>query len=135
MGRRSPLIRDAEPDSWMQALEVNVRGSLIVAGVFVRSAAAVKGALEQEQEQEHEAVVINVSSFISYKPVAGYLSYAVSKAAAVVLFDMLQMENPELRVVNVHPGIVDTCMTRRSSGAAQDDSMFLVSSERFHMDS
>ncbi|TVY34385.1 Short chain dehydrogenase [Lachnellula subtilissima] len=107
-GERDPLIKDADPDAWMTAMEVNVRGSLIVAGAFVRSAA-------------EEAVVINITSFISYKPIAGYSSYAASKAAAVVLFDMLQMQNPDLRVVNMHPGIVDTGMTRRAGGAGQDD--------------
>jgi NAD(P)-dependent dehydrogenase (short-subunit alcohol dehydrogenase family) len=44
--------------------------------------------------------------FISYIPTAKYSSYTVSKAANVMLFNSLQLENPELRVVNIHPGIV-----------------------------
>jgi len=41
---------------------------------------------------------------MSCNPAPYQSAYAVSKAAAVVLFDTLQVENSELRVVNLHPG-------------------------------
>lgn len=110
-GDRDPFIKDAQPDDWMHSIEVNLKGSLIVASTFVHAAVP-------------DAVVINVTSFISYLPLANYSSYAVSKAASAVLFDCLQLENPGLRVVNVHPGIVDSEMNRKSGVVAQDDGVF-----------
>ncbi len=85
------MIKDVDPEDWMRSIKVNVKGSLIVASAFVRSAV-------------HDAVVINVSSFMNCNPAPHQSAYAVSNMAAVVLFDTLQVENSELRVVNLHPG-------------------------------
>jgi len=36
-GVKDPMIKDVDPDDWMRSIEVNVKGSLIVASTFVRS--------------------------------------------------------------------------------------------------
>lgn len=114
-GGKDPLIKDVEPDRWMRSIQVNVKGSLIVAAAFVRCAAP-------------DAVVINLSSSLSYMLAPNYSSYAVPKAAAVTLFDLLQIENPTLRVVNIHPGIIDTAMTRRAGSSAMDQGELIIPS-------
>jgi len=110
-GNVDPLIRDADVDAWMHALEVNVRGSFLVAQAFLHSAA-------------RDAVLINITSFVSYIPTLAFSSYGASKSAGVSFFDSLQLENPELRVANVHPGVVDTPMSRRAGGSPMDDGWF-----------
>jgi hypothetical protein len=45
----------------------------------------------------------------------------VSKAASVKLFDCVQGENPEMRIVNVQPGVVDTPMNDKSGVPGMDD--------------
>jgi NAD(P)-dependent dehydrogenase (short-subunit alcohol dehydrogenase family) len=53
-----------------------------------------------------------------------YSSCAVSKAAAVRFFECVQIEHPEIRAASIHPGIVDTDMTRKSGVPAMDDGEF-----------
>ncbi|KAH7110288.1 hypothetical protein B0J11DRAFT_599377 [Dendryphion nanum] len=107
-GALDPLIKDVDTNSWLAALDVNIKGPLFVATAFLRSC-------------KEDAVVVNVSSGFSFLLGPQVSAYAVSKAAAVRFFDILGMENPKLRVVNVHPGVVETEMTERSGMPTQDD--------------
>jgi NAD(P)-dependent dehydrogenase (short-subunit alcohol dehydrogenase family) len=43
----------------------------------------------------------------------GFSAYTASKIATTRFFDYLQAENPELHVVNIHPGQVVTDMARK----------------------
>ncbi|KAL9010260.1 MAG: hypothetical protein Q9173_004792 [Seirophora scorigena] len=45
-------------------------------------------------------------------PVSGVSAYASSKIAQIKLLDFLAAENPEVFVASVHPGVVETPMTR-----------------------
>ena len=42
--------------------------------------------------------------------IPGFTSYAASKAAELRLVEGLQVENPDVRFVSVHPGFVETDM-------------------------
>lgn len=65
------------------------------------------------------AVVINVTTGIAQMPALPYCSgYAASKLAQLKFFDCVQVENPELHVVNVHPGTVPSGTTRKAINAA-----------------
>ncbi|KAF2865224.1 putative short-chain dehydrogenase [Massariosphaeria phaeospora] len=58
-----------------------------------------------------EAKVFNIASAIAHVRLVPHCwAYAGSKMANVKMFDYLQAENPNLHVVNVHPGIVNTEM-------------------------
>jgi NAD(P)-dependent dehydrogenase (short-subunit alcohol dehydrogenase family) len=55
------------------------------------------------------AAVFNISSCIAHAAqMPGCWAYAASKMASAKMFEYLGAENRGLRVVNVHPGIVDT---------------------------
>jgi NAD(P)-dependent dehydrogenase (short-subunit alcohol dehydrogenase family) len=55
------------------------------------------------------AAVFNISSCIAHvQRMPGCWAYAASKLANAKMFEYLGAENEGLRVVNVHPGIVDT---------------------------
>ncbi|KAK1255764.1 hypothetical protein MKX07_008023 [Trichoderma sp. CBMAI-0711] len=64
---------------------------------------------------EKNATLINVTSSVPQLPfVPGSSSYHGSKLAAVKLFDYLNFENPELRVLQFHPGVVQSSMSQKS---------------------
>jgi NAD(P)-dependent dehydrogenase (short-subunit alcohol dehydrogenase family) len=48
--------------------------------------------------------------------VPGYSSYHASKLAAAKLFDYVHKENPNLFVLNVHPGVIMTAMNKKLEG-------------------
>lgn len=43
-----------------------------------------------------------------------YTSYATSKLALVKLVEILQHENPDMRIVSIHPGLIATEMFAKS---------------------
>ena len=56
--------------------------------------------------------VLHVGSGAAYFPVHGWAAYCVSKAALSMLTRCWQLENPDLHVASVMPGIIDTDMQR-----------------------
>lgn len=70
-----------------------------------------------------EAKVFNVSSCIAHVIVPDAWAYAATKAANIKLFDYLQAEHPDLHIVNVHPGVVNTEINANTQmeGVGQDD--------------
>lgn len=59
----------------------------------------------------------------------GLASYGASKLAAAKVMEYLALENPNVRVMTVHPGVIDTPMNRKSVEAGLilpfDDGEFL----------
>ncbi|KAI9854447.1 MAG: hypothetical protein M1813_001241 [Trichoglossum hirsutum] len=97
--------KDASVDEWWRGYEINVKGSLILTQAFLRAAAS------------EDAVLINVSTAGVHVPVQHLpklSSYGSSKLAAVKLFEFVQQENPGIRVISVHPGVIATEMNDKS---------------------
>lgn len=54
--------------------------------------------------------IIHMTSGAAHKPIAGWGPYCASKAAASMLLDVLALENPEVRIIKIDPGVMDTDM-------------------------
>jgi NAD(P)-dependent dehydrogenase (short-subunit alcohol dehydrogenase family) len=99
-------IRDVEIEDWWRGFEVNIKGSLIVAQAFLRVATG------------EDAVLINVNAGATHLSIMhqpGMSAYVSSKLAAVKLFEYVQVENPGVRVMCVHPGIVASGISAKVS--------------------
>jgi NAD(P)-dependent dehydrogenase (short-subunit alcohol dehydrogenase family) len=56
-----------------------------------------------------EPIVINVSTCLAHmSPFPGTGGYSIVKAAALKMVDYFAAENPQLHVVNIHPGFIAT---------------------------
>ena len=101
-----------EPDfiaNWWRCMEVNVLGSLIAFRAFLPNAAP-------------NAALINNTSGIGHLPAMPLASaYQVSKLANSKLMEDISAEHPELFVLNVQPGIVDSNLNRQSDIPGMDD--------------
>ncbi|RYP11255.1 hypothetical protein DL765_007835 [Monosporascus sp. GIB2] len=100
---------DFEIQDWWTAFSTNVLGVLHSVKGFVKHAA-------------EGACVLHISTCISHIPPleAGQSGYAASKAAANKLFDYMALENPGIHVVNIHPGLIDSAMSRKSGHGGLD---------------
>lgn len=86
----------ADRADWWSVFEINVLGNLNVVQAFRPVAAP-------------GAAVVHISSLAAdmpYVPTNG--GYSASKAAATKLFEYVHNENPDLFVVQVHPGLILT---------------------------
>jgi NAD(P)-dependent dehydrogenase (short-subunit alcohol dehydrogenase family) len=102
-------ILEAETEDWWLAFQINILGAFHATQAFLKFKAA-------------ESTLVNVSSAISYVLfVEGTSSYGASKEAGVRFFASVQVENPEVRVVNIQPGTVHTDMAQKSGYPSSDD--------------
>jgi NAD(P)-dependent dehydrogenase (short-subunit alcohol dehydrogenase family) len=108
---RPVLSPEFDVQDWWTAFSTNILGALLTVRGFVKYAA----------EGAH---VLHISTCVSHMPPleAGVSAYAASKAAGAKLFDYIAFENPQLHVVNVHPGLVDTEMSRKNGHGGMDHS-------------
>ena len=121
-------IADSDLSDWWAGFEINVKGAFIVSRAFLKVAA-------------RDAIVVNMTTGLAELPASpGASSYGASKLAAAKFHDALQVENPALHVVNVHPGVIITDMSQKALDAGAsfpiDDSKLSSSKikARFHTD-
>ncbi|KAL8700834.1 MAG: hypothetical protein Q9224_000782 [Gallowayella concinna] len=104
-------IKDSPLNEWWRGFEINVKGSFIVTQAFLKVASP-------------SAALVNITAGLVHiqDPLPGYSSYVSSKTASAKFFQMLQQEHPELRVINVHPGVIQSAMLEKNAQMeAQDD--------------
>ncbi|RMX77786.1 hypothetical protein D0867_16612 [Hortaea werneckii] len=121
-------IADSEPVMWWRDLEVNLKGTYLVARGYIRALREYYGSGkaaggEEGMRGKGEGRIINVSSNASWRYVPGRSSYAASKLAINSLTEYLDGEegsgvvgsttsHPQnkviVRSVALHPGGVDT---------------------------
>jgi NAD(P)-dependent dehydrogenase (short-subunit alcohol dehydrogenase family) len=91
-------------DKWMTGLDINVRGNLILYQAFLSNSSP-------------NPTLLHVSTAAANFPAlpGGLSAYAVSKLAASKMSDYFAAENPNVRVMTVHPGTPDTSMNRKSA--------------------
>jgi NAD(P)-dependent dehydrogenase (short-subunit alcohol dehydrogenase family) len=102
------LLADTDINEWAKGFDVNVKGNLLLCRGFLANAS------------EHPTLV-HVSTSVAHVPCwPKYSGYAVSKLAALKLFEAIQAENPHATVFNVHPGILETDMQVKSRASGLD---------------
>jgi NAD(P)-dependent dehydrogenase (short-subunit alcohol dehydrogenase family) len=105
IGPQDP-VSDVDSDKFLDAIQQNLKGSLLVAQAFLRYAST-------------DAVVIDVSSSVAHVNFAPqFASYSVAKLAIFRLWDSLAFANPEISVFHLQPGVIDTAMNREAGGVA-----------------
>ncbi|KAF2715924.1 putative short-chain dehydrogenase [Polychaeton citri CBS 116435] len=68
------------------------------------------------------ATVLNITSGMAHvDPWATMWVYAMNKIATAKMFEYFQFENPDLRVINVQPGVVATEMNAKTDFQGQDE--------------
>lgn len=115
-------VASASVEEWWKAFEANCRGGLLVTQAFLSVASK-------------KAVMINMSTAGTYLPPTHHLSaYSASKLAFLRVLDFALLENPELKVIHVHPGFIRTEMNLKSGikEVPFDDSMFVLAQQIFY---
>lgn len=64
----------------------------------------------QHAPHKTQRQILNISSGAGRRPVAGWAVYGSTKAALDYYTQVLQQENPDLQVVSLAPGVIDTDM-------------------------
>ncbi|KAH7390110.1 hypothetical protein BKA64DRAFT_757152 [Cadophora sp. MPI-SDFR-AT-0126] len=92
-------------DEWQTVFNINILGPYLVSTAFISAAVP-------------NATIINISSAIAHlDPFPGFASYAATKLAGSKIMQYVQQENPEMHVVDVHPGQVrETDMSSKATG-------------------
>lgn len=112
-------IADADTEEWFRGMLINVKGAVILCKTFLKHASQTP-------------TLVHVSSGGCHIPaMPSNSAYAVSKMASARAMEYFAAENPQMRVHNLHPGVVQTEMAKKSSGGGIefkfDDSKILNS--------
>ncbi|KAI4952342.1 hypothetical protein J4E91_002811 [Alternaria rosae] len=101
-------IAQADPEEWFKGMTINVKGTLNLARAFLNYAA-------------EKPTFVHVSTGGCHiEPMPANSGYAVSKLAAARLMEYFAFENPQVRVHNIHPGVIQTDMYQKSSEGGLD---------------
>jgi benzil reductase ((S)-benzoin forming) len=88
--------RSVDPADFMRNVEVNLLGVLHCAQAYLATG--------------HARTLVNISSGAAQRAYAGWAAYCAAKAGVDRLSEVLALEEPDVRVHAVAPGIVDTEM-------------------------
>jgi NAD(P)-dependent dehydrogenase (short-subunit alcohol dehydrogenase family) len=99
-GMIAPLSRvaDADPQAWSDNVAVNLLGPFYLARFTLAALRARRGR------------IVNVSSGAAYRPISAASAYCAAKAGLTHLSRVLAAEEPDVTVMAVRPGVVDTDM-------------------------
>jgi NAD(P)-dependent dehydrogenase (short-subunit alcohol dehydrogenase family) len=99
-------VSSASVDEFFKGFEINVKGNFILSQAFLANAS-------------ENPTLIHVSSGGAHVPAThpGMGAYAASKLAAAKMSEYFHLENPNFRVINVHPGVLPSAMNDKSTAA------------------
>ncbi|KAH9062282.1 NAD-P-binding protein [Lactarius vividus] len=102
-------LGDKDPDQWWNTFEVNVRGVYNI----VRASLS---ALEKTSGR-----IVAISSVVAQLRVPHISDYGTSKHALNRLVEFIALEYPKLTVFSLHPGIIETQLTKEAGVPFPDD--------------
>jgi NAD(P)-dependent dehydrogenase (short-subunit alcohol dehydrogenase family) len=102
---RSP-IASADPVDWWRGFEINVKGNFVLMQAFLPTKAT-------------DASIVATSTGVAHMPAMFEYSkhgsgYSVSKMGMTKFYEHIAAENPDVQVVIIQPGVIDTPMNRKS---------------------
>ncbi|KAI2734564.1 hypothetical protein DTO013E5_9903 [Penicillium roqueforti] len=104
-----PLL-EADPATFLDGYKTTVVGSLVTAQAVVLANKTVS------PNEDKPITFINLTTAgIIFPPFAGMGAYVSSKMAAVKVLQSFAVENPQVRLHNVHPGFLETAMSAKLS--------------------
>lgn len=105
-------IQDSDVEDWSAAFDINVKGNVNLVKYFLPLAGG-------------NAAVLNITAGAVHVPhLPGFGAYATSKLATAKIFEYLHHERPDLFVLNIHPGLIDTGISGNPNKLQFDDSKF-----------
>lgn len=109
---RISLFDNAAVHELLQAREEPYESALRRAfAVNATAPAGIMSALIRlTRETGAELEIVHMTSGAAHRAMIGWGPYCASKAAASMLLDVLALENPDVRVIKVDPGVIDTAM-------------------------
>ena len=118
-----PLL-EADPSTFLDGYKTTVVGTLVAAQSVVLANKSVGG------DEAKPVTIVNLTTAgILFPPFGGMGAYVSSKMAAVKLLQAFAAENQNVRLHNVHPGLLKTAMSAKLAETitlpyAYDDSKF-----------
>ncbi|KAK3074085.1 hypothetical protein LTR53_008539 [Teratosphaeriaceae sp. CCFEE 6253] len=94
-------------NDWWKGFEVNLKGTLLTYRAF-----------EANRSSASPTFISINTGFGHMGPVPGVSSYGISKLGTMQLVSWLAKENPEVRAVSYHPGVIATSQQAQDSAKA-----------------
>ena len=109
------LIGDADADGeeYWKSYHINIRGSYNVTRAFL----ATLHPKSSDGSHEPQLIALSTAGIVFHPPPPKVSSYLVSMVAKAAFFEAVAAENPDVRVIEIHPGAVETEMATKAADA------------------
>jgi NAD(P)-dependent dehydrogenase (short-subunit alcohol dehydrogenase family) len=116
-------IATADKEDWWSGFTTQLLGSFVVTRAFLK---------HKNESASPEPILVDLgTAAIIFPPPPGFSGYTVSKFAQSRFFEAVAAEEPGIRVMQIHPGVIATDMGNKSIEAGLvlplDDSRFTFS--------
>lgn len=108
----------AEINDYFKTFEINIKGTLLTFRAFMKY---------KNDSSSPEPVFISLNTGAAHNIFPTYSAYSASKLGQGQLVSHLAAENPGIRVVSMHPGVLETDMFEKSKMQISPDDMSLPS--------
>lgn len=97
-GALEPIAKtaDADPEKWLDNIKINLMGPF-----YLMKACA-------EALRNSQGRIVNISSGAAVSPIGGWSAYCAAKAGLNHLSRVVAEEEPDITVIALRPGVVDT---------------------------
>lgn len=110
-------VADSDIDDWFKGFEVNIKGTALTFRAWL------------PHRSTNSPTFISINSGIAHGDAyPNFSGYGASKAGQASLIQYFQSENPDLRVVSLHPGVIESEMNAKSGMPLSKDDASLPSS-------
>jgi NAD(P)-dependent dehydrogenase (short-subunit alcohol dehydrogenase family) len=92
-------IHEEDPDKWWRNFEVNTKGAFLVSKGFISAL---------PDPSSSPATIVNLGTAAAWTVLPFMSGYSISKLAGMQLVSHLAAAYPNITVVGVHPGLVET---------------------------
>lgn len=106
----------AELNDYFKTFEINIKGTLLTFRAFLN-----------HRSTTHTPVFISLNTGAAHNVFPNYSAYSASKLGQGQLIAHLAVENPDVRVVSMHPGVLASEMNTKSGMTISQDDMSLPS--------
>ncbi|KAF4968451.1 hypothetical protein FSARC_4145 [Fusarium sarcochroum] len=106
-----PLL-GVDPSQFLDGFQMTLTGTLAIAQAVIlanRAAPAIEAAADQPNKQVRFLNLTTAGAL--FPPFPGMGTYVTCKLATIKMLEAFAAENPQMRVINVHPGFLQTNMS------------------------
>lgn len=104
-------IGDFSKSDIIDSVNINLSSSIIINNYLC----------EISKRKDSIYKIVNITTGAAKKPIEGWAMYCTTKSAVERFLEVIELENDNVKVINVDPGVINTKMQKKIRNSSNDD--------------